>query len=173
MNARAPKQLFGYAACAVIAIGCFLPFKHVLYRDVTAIAAGPGIVLLVLALIAAALTSMRRYVGASFCAAAIFVLLGLQYAMMLRVNAISSIFWSATTGGSSGNSPVSPVGLDVRPDAGFWVIAIGAAALVVSALYRRGNAAVQHAGGGAYAVPERNGHAAIGEREFDRTDRTQ
>ncbi len=111
--------------------------------------------------------------GASFCAAAILVLLALQFAMMSRDSAISSIFWNATAGSLSGNSPVSPVGLNVHPDVGFYVIAIGALAVALIGLYGRRHAAVQHAGGSAYAVPKRNGHAAIGEREFDRSDRTE
>ncbi len=127
---------------------------------------------LVLGLVAAALTFARRFTGAAFCAAAILVLLGLQYAMMLRITALSSIFWSASDGNGQ-NATVSPVALHAHPDIGFYVIAGGALVIVFAALYGRRNAPVQHVGGGAYAAPETNGHAAIGEPELDRTDRAK
>lgn len=170
MNAQAPKQFFGYAACLAIALGCFLPFKHVLFRDMSAMLGGPGIIFLALAGVAAALISVRRYTGAAFCAVAVLVLLVLQYLMMLRINALSSVFWSPVAGG---NSPVSPVGLNVHPDVGFYVIGLGAIAVVLVALYRRGNAPTQYVGGSAYAVAERNGNTAINEGEFNRADRAE
>ncbi len=162
----------GFAGCAAIAIGCFLPFRHVMYRDVTALQSGPGFAFLVFGIAAALFTRARRYRGASFCAAAVLVLLGVQYAMMSRVNVISSVFWNVT-GASGADVMVGPVGRDVHPDVGFYVIAVGAMVLALSPLYRGRDAAVQHARRSAYAVPERNGHATIGEREFDRTDRTE
>jgi len=165
------ERLLGYAGCAAIIVGCFLPLRHVMYRDITALQSGLGIVFLVLAAAAAALIRAHRTIGAAFCAAGVLVLLGLQYAMMSRINAVSSMFWSMNAG-ESANAVMSPVGLHVHPGAGFYVIAIGALALALAPLYRRRDTPVEYGPGGAGAAAERNGHATIREREFDRPDRT-
>jgi len=151
-------------------LGIFLPFKHLMVRDVSAFSAGFGIVIAIAAAIAAAFVSKRRYIGASFCALAVIVLLALQYAAMERAGAFYSLISKTIF---LEQTPPLPAGLDVHLDLGFYVIAIGALCVIAARLYPGGDAAREHVGGGAYAVPKRNGHSTIGERELDRTDRSE
>lgn len=167
------KRLLGYVGCTAVAIGCFLPFRHVLFRDVGAFDGGLGLPVLVLAAVAVLLISSRRFAGASFCAAAILLLLGLQYILIAHVSALSSIIWNASTATADGQSTIDPAGLGAHPDVGFYVIVIGALGIMFAQLYPGGNATVEDIRGSAYAVPKSNGHATIGERKLDRADRAE
>ncbi len=169
-TAWSAKQLIGYAGCVAMALGVFLPFKHLMVRDVSAFAAGFGIVIAIGAIIAAVLVSKRRYTGASFSAAAVAIFLALQYATLERAGAFYSLISKTVF---AEQTPPLPLNLDVHFDVGFYVIGIGALCVVGARLYRGGDAAREHVGGGTYAVPKSNGHVAVGEREFERGDRTE
>jgi hypothetical protein len=169
-NRPSEKQLIGYAGCAIIAAGCFLPFRHAMFRDVNAFASGQGFVVVVLAGAAAYFISARRFLGASFCAAAVIFLLALQYVAIAHLSAVSSLIWDTNWGTQS---PIDPTGLAAHADIGLYTIAIGAIAVIAARLYPGSNASVQNVGGSTDAGSKRNGRTGVDERELDRGDRAE
>ncbi len=138
-----------------------------MFRDVTGLGSGVGFALLVLAGFAAYFVSVKRFTGASFCAAAVMLLLAQQYVSLAHISAVSSLIWSTNWGTQS---PIDPSGLGAHVDVGFYTIALGALAIVAARLYPGRNAPVQNIRGSADAGAKRNGNGAITKREFDRTD---
>lgn len=114
-----------YLGSSLIAIGAFLPYKHVLYRDVNAFATY-GAVMLVLAVIAAMFVANRRYVGAMYCSIGVFFLLLVDYIQMAKIGAFARLMVGAVNNASQGGTFAGPLGLSVHPDIGFYIIALGA-----------------------------------------------